>query len=107
MARCRYEACGSVGQLDDEGRCVECAARLIAIRQGIKSGRLPRPKSLREFAHVGRHEKQGGMSCQGCGGLVEGYHFSMVHGDPRQGLNTIVHLHEICHEIWQEEAPSA
>jgi hypothetical protein len=29
----------------------------------------------------------------------------MVHSDPRQNLNTIVHLHEVCHEIWQQEAP--
>jgi hypothetical protein len=104
MAHCRYEACGSVGPLDDAGRCVACAARLVAIRQGIQSGELPRPTSLRNLAHVGRHEKQGGMSCKGCGGLIEAYHFSMVYDDPRQSLNAIVHLHEICHEIWHQEA---
>jgi hypothetical protein len=105
MARCRYEACRSVGQLDEEGRCVECAVRLVAIRQGIQSGMLPRPKSLRKWAHAGLHENQGGMPCQGCGDMIQGYHFSMVHSDPRQNLNTIVHLHEVCHEIWQQEAP--
>jgi hypothetical protein len=104
MAPCRYEACRSVRQLDKEGRCVECAARLVAIRQRIQSGTLPRPKSLRKLAQVGLHENKGGMSCQGCGGMIQGYHFSMVHHDARQELNLIVHLHEVCHEIWQEEA---
>jgi hypothetical protein len=106
MARCRYEACRSVGLLDEDGRCAECAGRLGAIRQGIQSGMLPRPKSLRTLTHPGLHENQGGMSCQGCGGMIQGYHFSMVHTDPRQDLNVIVHLHEVCHEIWQQEAPS-
>ena len=106
MARCRYEACRSVGLLDEDGRCAECAGRFGAIRQGIQSGMLPRPKSLRTLTHPGLHENQGGMSCQGCGGMIQGYHFSMVHTDPRQDLNAIVHLHEVCHEIWQQEAPS-
>ena len=106
MARCRYEACRSVGLLDEDGRCAECAGRLGAIRQGIQSGMLPRPKSLRTRAHAGLHENQGGMSCQGCGGMIQGYHFSMVHTDPRQDLNVIVDLHEVCHEIWRQEAPS-
>jgi hypothetical protein len=104
MSSCRYEDCSYQGRVDDEGRCSECIRRLAEIRRRIANGELPPPRPLREFARVARTEAHGGMPCDGCRDPILGEHFSIVYSDPRQDARGMMHLHDVCHEIWQQEA---
>jgi hypothetical protein len=105
--KCRYESCDHVEEVSEESRCAGCEALVAQIRERIERGDLPKV-NLREVKGPRMTAvllPRGGMPCVACDQTIDGEHFAYpdypVPAGPRRGD---LHMHELCHEIWDQEA---
>ncbi len=105
---CKYqEGCNNQGAVNDEQLCVSCAEIVGMIRERIASGQLPKvpnvdPKGPRMTALP---RDRGGMPCAGCDMTIAGAHMAYPDfPDPAEKRHYDLHFHDLCHDIWEEEA---
>jgi hypothetical protein len=91
MGTCKYEACGTIAEVDDQGACPKCAEIAAKIRDRILQGLMTRYH--REGAS-GRFAREAGRICAACDEEIRA-ESHWVSGERR--------FHEVCHEIWMKE----
>ena len=107
MQKCRYVECERVEKVNEEGACSGCEALVARTRDRIERGRLPKiagqeGKTPRTTA---LKLTQGGMPCAACDETIAAEHFAYPdYPVPAGARKADLHMHFLCHEIWEEEA---
>lgn len=105
MQKCRYVECDHVEKVNDYAVCSRCEALVARIRERIGLRRLPRIAAREgKTPHTtARKVTKGGMPCAACDDAIAGEHFSYP-DYPVPAGRADLHMHFLCHEIWEEEA---
>ena len=108
MPDCKYEACGNPQPIDDEGACL---ARCAGVRDKIRArlGAVLTRYALREVEN--RKVQLTAVALKGVNTVCAGCDLQIV-GDATAIPGSLfrplrkgdVPLHDLCHEIWEEEA---
>jgi hypothetical protein len=105
---CRFMECENVGAVTGDGVCKRCEGIVAAVRDGIERRRLPKVpvREVRGPRTTAFRFERGGMPCAACDQQIDGDHFAYPdYPDPDRKRD--LHMHFLCHEIWEEEATVA